>query len=251
MSLTDQLRDLYQLDQRVRGLRTRLDAALRRQKAQQTRLEQADRQHAELLDQHKVLQVKAQTLEGQARDLDARIDTLRGQMNNVKTNKEYSTLLVEVNTFKLEKSKIEDAALAEMTKLEALQKDVDAAANKLAEQRKIVEGAAKEVADAQTEVGKELAAAEIERDRAREALPRSAREEFDEAANIHDGQAMAAIVEESRRHMEYSCGGCYMQLPVERLNGLLRGGDEIVHCTSCGRILYIEKSLRESLATRA
>ena len=63
--------------------------------------------------------------------------------------------------------------------------------------------------------------------------------EFDRIAGRHSGEGLAPIEPSEGRKGEYSCGGCYMKLSVEHYNALL-SRDEIRHCDSCGRILYVD-----------
>jgi len=61
---------------------------------------------------------------------------------------------------------------------------------------------------------------------------------------------MAPVHEEDRRRMEYCCGGCFMQIPVEKVN-LLARGDTLVTCGSCARILYFEAALKETFGGKS
>lgn len=238
------LYELFVADQRVRGLRGRLDAALRRQADQQTKLQQMTQQRLELGQQHKQLQAQASTLEHQARDAQAKVEHLRQQMNSVKTNREYSALLVEMNTLKIEKEKLEDQALQQLERVEAVAKQIAQADAAIDTQRKLVQNAAAEVQARQDEVAHELAEATAHRDEVASKLPGEVLESYERAANAHDGEAMAEVVEENRRSMEYTCGGCFMGIPVELLNALLRNDERPVVCPSCGRILYVQEALR-------
>jgi len=59
---------------------------------------------------------------------------------------------------------------------------------------------------------------------------------------------MAPIEEHSRRHMEFSCGGCQVMLPMELVSAIL-GRTAVTQCSNCGAILYMEDALRESMST--
>lgn len=251
MPLQDQLRELFQLDQRVRGLRSRLDAALTREKAQQTKLKQLTQQRDELASQVKQVKVKAADLENQVNEVDTRITHLRDQMNTVKNNKEYSALLVEVSTLKNEKSKVEEEALTFMSQIDLLGTSLTAAEEKVTEQQKLVELATQDVAARKEEVGEQLDEATKDRDAALVNISDDAKSQFNRQAEIHDGDALASIIEESRRNLEYSCGGCYMGLPIERVSTTLSQQDSIVNCPSCGRILYADKELRQSMTPKS
>jgi len=69
--------------------------------------------------------------------VEAKIEKLRQQMNSVRSNKEYSALLVEVNTFKVEKDKLEEEALLAMGKVEGVAADLTALEAQVAEQAKL------------------------------------------------------------------------------------------------------------------
>jgi predicted nucleic acid-binding Zn-ribbon protein len=246
--MQEKLRSLFLIDSQLRGLRGRLDSGVSRLEKVKGKLDQLKRQHSELSEQVKQHQVKASSLEKQAQGADDRVNTLREQMNNVKSNKEYSALLLEVNTLKLDKGKIEEEALKAMEKVEQLKGEAPALDAKIDEQDKLVKGAVTEVEAARAEVGQQVDELTAKRAAAEQELPPDVRTQFNKLANMHEGEAMASVHEESRRHMEYTCSGCYIILPAERLNRLMRRPDEVVTCPSCGRILYLEEELKASFA---
>ncbi len=250
MPLQDQLYAYFELDQRVRAMRARLDAALRRRDAQQRKLDQLRQAGDELSAQFKTAQAHAATLENEAASIDQRVNAQRDKMNSATSNKEYSALLVEVNTLKADKSKIDDAQLDAMAKVEALTAETDGLSEKIRAQEKLVEGATREVGEAQTEVGGKLAELEAERDAAAQPLSPEIRKTFDRLSHTYDGEAMAEIIEQDRRRMEYTCGGCFTLLPVESVNALITKPDQLTTCGTCNRILYVSKDLRESLAAK-
>lgn len=247
MSLQERLRHLFLVDQQLRGMRARLDAATGRLQKQQGRLDQLLRQRSELTEQLKLVQAKAASLEHHTKDFDARVETLRNQMNSVKSNKEYSALLTEVSTLKNEKSKVEDQALEQMGQVDTLKGESALLDEKIIEHRKLMGVSEAEVAASRQEAGDRLTELEKQRAEAEEQVPPEARSLFKRLSAIHEGEAMAHIVEESRKNMEYSCGGCYIGLPAERINALLRRSDQIVTCPSCGRILYLDEELKSAI----
>lgn len=248
MPLQDQLYSYFELDQRVRAMRSRLDAATRRKNAQQRKLDQLKQAASELDEQLKTAKAHAGTLESEAEAIESRIVAQRDKMNNVTSNKEYSALLVEVNTLKADKSKIDDAQLDAMGKAEALEAESQGLGEKVEAQTKLVEGATKDVTEAEQEVGGQLDELEKQRDEAGEPLSDNIRKSFDRLSHTYDGEAMAEISEQDRRRMEYTCGGCYTLLPVESVNALITKPDQLTTCGTCNRILYVASELRESLA---
>jgi len=249
MALNDALRQLHTVDQQLRGLESRLEGARRHVRAQQTKLDQLKQQEAELQDQLRHAQTSVASMENEIASADEKIERLREQMNSVKTNKEYSAMLVEVNTLKADRSKLEEKALEEMSRVDALKSELEQVQSKIADQQRIKDHADKELADREAEVGDRLAELKTEREQAASHVPAEALQVFDRLAETYEGEAMAPVIEEDRRRMEYTCGGCYMQIPVEKVN-LLVSSDDLVRCSSCARILYFESELKETMSPR-
>ncbi len=250
MPLQDQLYDLFLLDQQVRGLRTRLDAATRRLGAQSNKLDQLRQQQTELSDQVKHGQAEVSSLEHEASDLDERVKKLREQMNNVRNNKEYSAMLVEVNTFKDEKGKLEDQALEKMGEVDATGQRLAEVQAQVTDQVKLVELAQAEVQSSKDEVGDQLADATAKREIAADQIPSDRLAQFERLADNYDGETLGEIEEQDRRRREYTCGGCYMELPIERVNALMMKPDELVTCPSCNRFLYIKQELKAEIGAK-
>lgn len=246
--LQKRLYNLFLLDQQMRGLRKRLDAAERRLAAKSRKLSQYETQLEELHLQTQQAKAHVQSLEGEAETMDERITRLRDQINVITNNKEYSAALVEMNTYKLEKSKIEEQGLEHMTRVEELEAQLTDVTTRRDDQLKLVALAKTEVKTAREEVGDRLDEVTAKRNEAAASIPGDALRTFDRLVAQHDGEAMAPITEENRRRKEYHCGGCFLLVPVERLNSLMMVADALITCPSCGRILFLESALGESLS---
>jgi predicted nucleic acid-binding Zn-ribbon protein len=203
----------------------------------------------ELAQQLQQTKAHLANLENEVASADARVNHLREQMNSVKTNKEYSAMLVEVNTLKADKGKVEDQAMVLMEQVEKLEGELAEVSAAIEEQAKIQARADADLAERTGEVGDRLDEVKAERQQRAAAVPPDVLEVFERMADSYDGEAMAPIVEQDRRRMEYLCGGCYMNLPVEMVNKLIRA-DELTRCTSCQRILFIEQELRETMGAK-
>jgi uncharacterized protein len=250
LSLQEKLYDLFLLDQQVRGLRTRLDAATRRLTLQDKKLDQLRQQQAELSDQFKHAQAEVSTLEHQANDAEERVTKLREQMNNVRNNKEYSAMLVEVNTLKDEKSKLEDQALGKMSTADDLKQRLTEVGSQVENQVKLVESAKTEVKNAQDEVGVQLTEATEKREAAAALIPADTLATFERLAEHYEGETMGEIEEQDRKRREYTCNGCYMELPIERVNAVMVKPDELITCPSCNRFLYIKQELKAEIGSK-
>lgn len=250
MTLQEQLLELFMLDKQVRGMRGRLDTAAARAKAKQSRLDQLNQQQQELHSQHLHAQAKAKALENQSNEVEQRIVHLRDQMQNVKSNKEYSAVLLEVNTLKLEKSKVEDEAIGQLGNVEQLAEELETIRGQVADQEKLLAAAQDEVTQCRDEVGQELDDLQAKRDEAEKVIPSDVSTLFNRMAEMHEGESMASVSEVSRRHREYTCNGCYLNVPVEHVNSLMTLPNQATCCPSCSRILYIDHELKTSIGAK-
>ncbi|MAX25252.1 MAG: hypothetical protein CMJ19_12185 [Phycisphaeraceae bacterium] len=251
MTLQEQIYELFLLEKQVRGLNRRLEVASYQHTQMQSKLTRLQTQHEELAAQLKQTQAHANALENDAKDVETRIDALREQMSSVTNNKEYSALLIEVNTLKLSKGKIEEEALVQMEQVDSLQSQLTELEAQVQEQKKLVGAAEGEVQARKEEVGAELADRSAKRDAAAEPIAPDTLHIFNRLCDQHDGEPLAPAVEDNAKRMEYSCGGCYMTIPLERVNTLFTQPDSLTTCPNCQRILYVDDVLREQMDARA
>jgi len=249
MGVQESLKDLFLIDQQVRGLESRLTSAQNHVRAQQAKLDQLTQEQTDLSTQLKQIQATEANLETEAAGMDERIAKLREQMNAAQSNKEYSAMLVEVNTVKADKSKVEEQALELMAQLEDLKSKVTDVEARIVEQQKIKQMADKDLEARRGEVGEQLDQLKQKRQTAAEAVPSDALTVFDKLADSLDGEAMAPVIQDDPRLMEYICGGCYMQIPMERLNQLITQ-DDVIRCPSCTRILFLEQDTKASMGIK-
>ena len=247
MSVQEKLRQLFLLDQQIRGLRSRVDAAARRLAAQQAKLDQYQRQQSELHDQLQQAKAVAANLASDALASEQRIEKVRQTMATVRSNKEYSALLVEVNTLKVEQEKVQEKEIEQMTRVEELEARHLEVSDKAVEQNKLVELAQKEVDEGEAEIAGQLDELVKERDAAAEPIDPETLALYRKLNDATEGEALAEIEEQDRRRMEYTCGACFMSLPIQVVNATLTTHDKPVVCSSCQRILYVGNELKEAL----
>jgi uncharacterized protein len=153
-----------------------------------------------------------------------------GQLYQVKTNKEYSAVLAEIEEVKQEKARIEEEILSLMEQQERAAVDVkDAEARFKARE---AEGRSEEARLAETLRGAEADLALVRSERAQVAreLPPTVLADYDKILR-HRG---VAVVEVTKPNF---CGGCHVTMTPQRLQEL-RQQNALIHCESCGRYLY-------------
>jgi predicted nucleic acid-binding Zn-ribbon protein len=247
MDVTSQLLKLFNVEKQIRGLKGRLNAAERFLAEQDKQLAAIDAKKAAVDATIKQITVAQRAAEADATRLSTRMGALKTQMESTTKSKDYTALLTEHNTIKIDKDKFETQALEAMTKIEDLKKEV-AAFDAQRDERLKVRGVA--AADRETkaaEIAGRLAELTKERDTARAGINPEALGVFEKLLAIRGEEAMAPIEELDRRHYEFTCGSCQRTLTMDAVNALLSTG-KLTRCTNCGCVLYVEKELALSMA---
>jgi uncharacterized protein len=170
-------------------------------------------------------------LEGQLQDLESKRSRYKGQLMEVKTNKEYTAMLHEIEGVEREIRGHEDQVLAEMERAETLGAQVkqEEGAFKQAEERH--RGETKVLEDRTRALDQERARLVQDRDAVAATVPEDLLALFQRVARLR-GVAVA----EARDGM---CQVCHLKLRPQMYLDLKRNAD-IVQCPGCNRILHYE-----------
>ncbi|MBI3458196.1 MAG: hypothetical protein HY002_20685 [Candidatus Rokubacteria bacterium] len=227
------LSELQSLDTRIAGLERKLEAVPARIQAIRDDYHQAkaavEALRAKFDTARKEIRAKEKDLDFQAAQR-AKCDA---KLYEVKTNKEYSAVLAEIESLKVEKSRIEEEILALMEAQERLTRDIREAEVRLvrqAEEAQRQEAAATEELRA---LEADLAAARRERDALAREIPRDLLAQYSRLLKGRGGLAVAIVGSTG------ICGGCRVTLTPQRFNEA-RQSSQILTCESCGRILYYQ-----------
>ncbi len=243
---------LFRADQALREAQERLDAASKNVRVQERRVN-------DLTEKHKAAQLALRTQQSKAGQLDldmksrdAHIEKLRTHQQSAKTNKEYQAFLIEINTAKVDRGKVEEEAMKMMEVVDTAQTELAGLAAGLETERAKLQTLKDQSGATVAALKAEVEETRPARDAAAAALPPKALAAFERLADHHDGEAMAAIARPDRRREEYVCTSCNMDLVTDVYNKL-HSRDELVFCPSCRRILYIPEDLpvENAIKTRA
>ncbi len=233
---------LYQADQKLRAAQGRLEAASKDVRVQERRVN--DLAEKQRLAGTKLMEARAQAgrVELDLKARDAHIEKLREQQQNAKNNKEYQAFLVEINTEKVDKDKIEDELIKLMEQVEKGQNESKELAVQLDAERAKLTSLKEQIGGKLAALQGEIEALRAPRQAAYDAVSPKARDIFERLADHHDGEALSAISKPDRRREEYVCSACNMELVTDVYNKL-HSRDEMIFCPSCRRILYIPEDL--------
>ncbi len=241
---------LFQADQKLRAAQERLDAATKNVRVQERKVNDLAEKLKLAQTTLRESQSKSGQLELDLKTRDAHIEKLRTQQQNAKNNKEYQAFLVEINTEKVDKGKVEEELIKQMEAVEKGQgEQKDLTALHESESAKL-QTMRTEINDRIKQLQAEIDALKPSVDAAAAAVPPKARDAYQKLADRLDGEAMAAIAKPNRRAEEYVCTACNMDLVTDVYNKL-HVRDDLVYCPSCRRILYIPDDLPPEVAVKA
>ncbi|MCA9293828.1 MAG: hypothetical protein KDA20_08440 [Phycisphaerales bacterium] len=246
MGVTSKLLALYQVDQQLHGLKSRLRSAESYLKAQEFKLEKLEEQLKLMAVQLRQLEAAAKNDEVTANGIDERIAMLRERMNSAATSKQHQALLVEINTLKNDKGEAEERGLESLTKLDEVKGEVATLEARREELRKVRTVAEKDRDARQAEIGDRLRELEGERVEKAKDVPGDALTLYETRLTLGIEEVMSAVELSDKRRMEFTCALSNQLLPIELVNKLLRR-DGIVTCPISHAILYLPDDLRDAL----
>jgi len=170
--------------------------------------------------------------EADLQDLEAKRSRFKGQLMDVKTNKEYTAMLHEIEGVEREIRAREDQILAEMERGEnaAVEVKREEESFKQAEERHRTElRGVDERARALEDQVRRLTA---DRDAIASTVPAGVLDLFHRVARSRGGVAVAQV-------QDAMCQVCHVKLRLQ-LYADLKRNEEIVQCPACNRILYYE-----------
>jgi uncharacterized protein len=238
---------LFHADQALREAQERLDAATKNVRIQDRKVNDLTEKLKLAQAKHKELQAKSGNLDLDLRSRDAHIEKLRTQQQVAKNNKEYQAFLIEINTGKLDRSKVEEDTMKVMEEAEAASKETAELTTMLESERTKLTQIKSQMSDTVAKLQAEIDSLKAPREAAAAALPPKTRDVFNRLAEHHDGEALSSLLKPDRRKEEYVCSVCMMDLVTDVYNKL-HSRDELVFCPSCRRILYIPADLPPELA---
>ncbi len=225
--------DLQALDQKIQILAKKIvDIPLqvkelqKGKEAEQKKYEQKA-QSVESIEKEK--RKKERDLEGK----EAFLAKLKDQLLSIKTNREYQTLLHEIEVVKEEISKLEEEVLI-------LIEDGEVASSQLKEVKKIVREQEESIETKKQEKERELEGFiqekekyELQKSEHRKQIFDELLKQYNKVKEYHNGLGVVTV-------KDGSCQGCFMNL-MPQLFQEVRQNSEIYSCPHCHRIIYYKE----------
>lgn len=171
-------------------------------------------------------------------DVDAKqqqIAKYANQQLQTRKNEEYKALSHEIDGCKADISKIEDQEISLMEQAETAQKELVRLTAEANEAKKHADGLVSLLGERETNMQKELAALQSNREEIASAVDESTRGRYERLAKTKGDNVLVGV-------QHGVCGGCHMKLPAQTLVAC-QSHQELVTCINCGRILFYTRDM--------
>lgn len=176
-------------------------------------------------------QKKRRDLENEVKDLKAQIGKYKRQLNEVKTNKEYTALLHEIEQAQQKVDALEEAIIAEMLVADDVEEEIQAALHKQSQEEDVLRKERLVLEDKMRETEARLAALNREREALLPRVPREQMKLYQAIFQKKGGTALSPVTGDF-------CAMCHMRVRPQMLNEI-RDKSSVILCENCGRILYL------------
>ncbi len=224
------LLELQNCDSRIGEiLRKKSEGPARIQKLREG-LEQIEKQNRESEERLDALRKERRAMEREVQELEGKIEKSEIKLSNIKSNKEYTAGLKEIEDLKSMKFSLEDQVIQRMEQIEGIEKDLRDRKKKKEEAAAETQRAVLSVQGEMKELDRRLEELQRQRPFLAERIEKDLLRTYTLLMERKGGQAVGAVV-------RGVCQVCHIGLPPQKFNDLLKG-DSILTCPHCNRIIY-------------
>ena len=221
---------LQDCDTQIQKLNKKKEMAPKKMQDLEKELQAAEIRFQEDRDKLESLKKERRKLDQDIDDFDIKIEKSGIKLSNIKSNKEYTAALKEVDDLKDQKFRAEDKALGLMEEIEEVQR----ACRENEEKQKELEGRCEEtrqeIQREMTQWNEKIENLEAKRTTLKESIEEDLLKRYLFLWERKQGIAVSPVV-------GGVCQTCHMGIPPQRFNELRRG-DALMSCSNCKRIIY-------------
>ena len=226
----ENLINLQRLDTEIR----RLSALLDNIPTQIAEIDQTIHDSTQIVEKAKekfaLNQKKRKGLEDEVNDIKEKISKYKIQLNEVKTNREYTSLLKEIEEAQQKIDQLEEEIISLMLSSDDIEKEIkESTENHRQEEAKLTEEKGT-IDQKKRELEKEIKELIQEKEKLLNQIPPSQSKLYVDLLRNKNGIALSPVKDEF-------CSMCHMRVRPQVLNEL-KLEKEIIFCENCGRILY-------------
>ena len=188
-----------------------------------------------LEDKLKSIVLQRKDVELQLKEKEDNITKANAQLSQIKTNKEYSAKMSEIESIKADKSILEEKILLSYDESDVLTVEINKEKTVIAEEEKQFSVKKKEVDDQIKIMEDRIKVLESQRKQYLDGVDANTLSRYEKVLNHKDGLAITPL-------QNNICGGCNMMMTQQMVN-TIKMYDHLVECEICSRILYLEDDL--------
>lgn len=160
----------------------------------------------------------------------------QSQLGQLKTNKDYQAKLTEIESFKADKSLIEEDILRLMDDLDMTKKFIDEEKHVVETEEKSCNEKKNLIHNRTKDIDAQLQNFEGKRKILIDAIDKKSLSYYEHILHGKDGLALVKV-------QNNSCQGCNMHVPPQVINEI-KMYERLITCEMCARILYLEEDVR-------
>jgi predicted nucleic acid-binding Zn-ribbon protein len=226
----ENLINLQRLDTEIRHLSALLDNI----PAQIAEIDQTINASSQIVEQAKekfaLNQKKRKGLENEVNDIKEKISKYKIQLNQIKTNIEYTSLLKEIEEAQQKIDQLEEEIISLMLSSDDIEKEIKESTEKHSQEEEKLTKEKSTIDHKKRELEKEIKELVQEKEKLLNQIPPSQSKLYTDLLRKKNGIALSPVKGEF-------CSMCHMRVRPQVINEL-KVEKEIIFCENCGRILY-------------
>jgi predicted nucleic acid-binding Zn-ribbon protein len=226
----EQLTELQVIDQEIAKLDAEKDTKLAGLREFEVVFEERESSINELKEKIEAAEIRRRELEAELSDELSRLKERQSKMMQVQTNREYQSLLKEIEDGKKSNKEREEKVLQLMEVAEADTKSMTEQASTIEEEKNALEKESKAAQKFATAIEKKKARILKKRNTMAKEINPPLLRKYDMLRERRNGKAVVLVI-------NGVCQGCFMSIPPQQFNDILKG-DRMLNCPTCQRILY-------------
>ena len=184
-------------------------------------------------DRQKQIELENNKIENKILSIDEKVDKLKDQLFLVTNNKQYDSLMTEIDHLKSEKSDLETEILNILQEKESLDENVNSMESNLENITKDLSARKSKLKNAISVSADEKLSLENQRSKQLDDIEPSMISIYEKVLSARGGLAVVNL-------SGTSCGGCGASVPMQKV-AEIRAKVRTHRCDVCGRFLYSEK----------
>ena len=181
-------------------------------------------------EESKGLQLKQREREAELEAKEEKIKKLQAQLYQLKSNREYAAMELEIKGMKADKSVLEEDILKLFDSVEQARAQAAREKEALASEEKEAQTEINRIKQRSSEITAAITTLESQRKIFLPLVEARLLSQYERVLKSKEGLALVPV-------KNNSCGGCHLELPPQTVNEI-QLQDKLIVCESCARILY-------------